>query len=76
MDMTIKRAVTVSKYGTEIDDLIRSIRKWMTDRSEAPSGDEILARCEDEFFGSELSYRTSSRENEIIIGSISSDVDK
>jgi len=68
--MTITRAATVSKYGTEIDDLIRSIRKWMTDRSEAPSADEILARCEDEFFGSELSYRTSSRENEIILGSM------
>lgn len=68
--MEITKAATVSKYGTEIDDLIRTIRKWMTDRNDMPSSDEILAKCEDEFFGSDLSYRTSSKENEIIIGSI------
>ena len=64
------RAGTVSEYGTEIDMMIRSIRKWITEKDETPDAEEILRRCEDEFFGSELSYRTIPCESEIIINSM------
>ena len=64
------RAGTVSRYGTEIDNMVRSIRKWITEMDELPCSDEILRKCEDEFFGSELSYRTIPCENELIIDSM------
>lgn len=64
------RAGTVSEYGTEIDTMIRTIRKWITEKDETPDSEEILRKCEDEFFGSELSYRTVPSESEIIISSL------
>lgn len=68
--MKTVRTETIRKYGNEIEDLVRSIRKWMTEEAESPCDDEILKKCEDQFFSSELSYRTEPRENEIIISSI------
>ncbi len=70
MTMVLTRAKAVTKYGQEIEELIRRIRKWMTEREEAPGSAEILTKCEDEFFESELSYRTSPAENEMIIESM------
>ena len=64
------RAGTVSEYGREIDEMVRSIRKWITEMDEAPGSEDILRRCEDVFFGSELSYRTIPSESEIIINSM------
>ena len=64
------RAGTVSEYGTYIDEMVRSIRKWMTEMDEPPGSEEILGRCEDVFFGSELSYRTDPPETEMIIDSM------
>ncbi|MBR0309062.1 MAG: CpaF family protein [Mogibacterium sp.] len=55
------------RYGAEIDEMIRGIRKWMTDRGSSPEPAQILEKCEDEFFSSELSYRTEAFEAEIII---------
>ena len=68
--MKASRAETVRKYGTEIDRIVRTVRKWMTENERSPSDDEILTKCEDEFFGSEVSLRTSSHETVMIIDSL------
>ena len=64
------RAGAVTEYGPYIDDMVRSIRKWITEMDEPPCSEEILRKCEDVFFGSELSYHTQPNENEIIIDSM------
>ena len=51
--MKVSRAETVKKYGAEIDRIVRTVRKWITENDRPPSADEILTKCEDEFFGSE-----------------------
>ena len=68
--MKASRAETIKKYGAEIDRIVRAIRRWITECDQPPSGDEILTRCEDEFFGSEVSQNTSSHETVMIIDSL------
>ena len=70
--MKVSRAETVRKYGTEIDRIVRTVRKWMTENDKPPSDDEILTKCEDEFFGSDISLVTSSHETVMIIDSLRS----
>lgn len=70
MAKRVSRAITVRKHGAEIDDLVRSIRKWITEKSVPPNEEEILLKCEDEFFASALSYHTDSCEIEQIINSM------
>ncbi len=68
--MMVINAETIKRYGTDIEELVKRIRKWMTEETEDPDNDEILKKCEDLFFGSDLSYRTETRENGLIIASI------
>ncbi|MBQ7990876.1 MAG: CpaF family protein [Oscillospiraceae bacterium] len=68
--MEISRAKITEKYGEEIDRAVRSVRKWITERNEPPSEDEILCRCEDEFFGSGLARSAGSHETVVIIDSM------
>lgn len=68
--MKVSRAETVRKYGTEIDRIVIRVRKWITENDEPPSADEILTKCEDEYFGSDISLRTNSHETVIIIDSL------
>lgn len=68
--MKPSRAETTRKYGTEIDSIVRTVRKWMTENDRPPADEEILTKCEDEFFGSELSLRTGSHETVMIIDSL------
>ena len=68
--MKLERAKTIKKYGAEIDELVKIIRKWMTEETNEPGAEEILRKCEDVFFESKLSYRTMTRENAIIISSM------
>ena len=68
--MKVSRAETVRKYGNEIDRIVRAVRKWITENEQTPSSDGILTKCEDEFFSSEISYRTSSRETVMIMDSL------
>ena len=70
--MKVSRAETVRKYGAEIDRIVRTVRKWMTEIDKPPSDDEILTKCEDEFFGSDISLSASSHETVIIIDSLRS----
>jgi len=68
--MKVSRAETVRKYGNEIDRIVRTVRKWITENEQTPSEDGILTKCEDEFFSSEISYVTSSHETVIIMDSL------
>ena len=68
--MKVSRVETVSKYGAEIDRIVRAVRKWMTENDQTPSADDILTKCEDEFFGSEISMTASSHETVMIIDSL------
>jgi len=63
-------AETTKKHGNEIETMVRTARKWLSETDPAPTGEDILRRCEDMFFASELSYRTGSRETATIIDSI------
>jgi len=71
MSNNTSRAETVRKYASEIEDMVRSIRKWMGESEKDLPTEGIRKKCEDEFFSSELSYKVSSREIGTIIKSIS-----
>ena len=68
--MKVSRAETIKKYGSEIDRIVRIIRKWITETDPPPSEEDILAKCEDEFFASKVSLSTGSHETVIIIDSL------
>lgn len=68
--MKVSRAETVRKYGTEIDNIVRTVRRWITENEHQPSVDEILTKCEDEYFASEISLKTNSHETVMIIESL------
>ena len=36
------RTETIKKYGNEIEELVRKIRKWMTEETENPDQNEIV----------------------------------
>ena len=68
--MKVSRAETIKKYGSEIDRIVRIIRKWITETDPPPSEEDILTKCEDEFFASKVSLSTGSHETVIIIDSL------
>lgn len=68
--MKVSRVETIRKYGTDIDRIVKTVRKWITENSQPPSEEEILTKCEDEFFSSDISLKTSSHETVIIIDSM------
>ena len=68
--MKVSKTETVRKYGAEIDSIVRKLRRWITENEQPPTEDEILTKCEDEFFGSEISLRTNSHETVMIIDSL------
>lgn len=68
--MVSSRAATIKKYGNEIDRMVRSARKWISDNDHTPGEEEILCRCEDMYFRSDLSFKTCSSETVIIIDSM------
>ena len=68
--MKVSRAETVKRYGTEIEGIVRTVRKWITENAQPPSPDQILTKCEDEFFASDISLKTSSHETVMIIDSL------
>ena len=68
--MKVSKTETVRKYGAEIDSIVRKLRRWITENEQPPTEDDILTKCEDEFFGSEISLRTNSHETVMIIDSL------
>jgi pilus assembly protein CpaF len=71
MSNDTSRAETVRKYASEIEEMVRSIRKWKGESDKDLPAEGIRKKCEDEFFSSELSYRVNSKEIGTIIKSIS-----
>ena len=72
MRTDISRAKTVIKYATDIDDLVKGIRRWVTESDAPPLHEDVMHKCEDVFFSSSLSYKVDTAELEIIIDSIKS----
>ena len=68
--MANSKAATIQKYGHEIEEMVKSARKWMSESEPAPTLEEILCKCEDIFFKSNLSYKTCSNQAAIIIDSM------
>lgn len=64
------RRKTIQKYSAEIDAMVRSIRRWMTEESSIPCPEMILNHTEDEFFASELSDRAEIREMSVIVSAV------
>lgn len=68
--MKVSKAETIKKYGNEIDRIVRKVRKWITENDQPPTSEEILTKCEDEYFSSEISLSTNSHETVMIIDSL------
>lgn len=64
------RRSTVLKYSEEIDEMVRSIRRWITEAGSTPDPDSILSHTEDEFFASDLSAQAEIREMRVIISAV------
>ena len=68
--MVRTRAETIREYGSETEEMVRIVRKWISETEPAPDHDEILCKCEDLFFRSDLSFRTGAHGALIIINSM------
>ena len=68
--MTITRTATIKRYGPEIARMVRTVRKRLSDAEAATADEDVLYMCEDAFFRSELSNRTTPTETAIIIDSM------
>ena len=69
MEELIKRK-TILKYRKEIDDIVKDIRRWMTERECVPSTEEIQDKCEVMFFASRLSIISEISEMKLIISAV------
>ena len=69
MEELIKRK-TILKYRKEIDDIVKDIRRWMTERECVPSTEEIQDKCEAMFFASRLSMISEISEMKLIISAV------
>ena len=69
MEELIKRR-TILKYRKEIDEIVRDIRRWITERDTIPSGEEIRQKSEDMFFSSDLSQSAEISEMKLIISAV------
>lgn len=63
----MNRAETIILYGAEIDEMVRTARKWVSEAAGGLSEEDMLCKCEDLFFGSELSLSCGPRETAVII---------
>ena len=68
--MTTTRASTIKRYGPEIADMVRTLRKSLSEAEKDLDEESVLAMCEDAFFRSDLSNRTSPAETVIIVDSM------
>ena len=68
----ISRAETIKLHAKDIDDLVKVIRRWVTESDRPPLYEDLKHKCEEVFFSSQLSYQIGTAELEIIIDSIKS----
>ena len=70
MDRRMVRKNTVLKYASEIDRIVKDLRRWMTESDEEPDAEAVRTRTEDVFFESELAGTVEIREIGHIISGI------
>lgn len=69
MEELTKRG-TILKYRKETDEIVRGIRRWITERECVPDKTEIREKCEEAFFKSQLSEISEIPEMKLIISAI------
>ena len=69
MEELTKRG-TILKYRKETDEIVRGIRRWITERECVPDKTEIREKCEEAFFKSQLSEISEIHEMKLIISAI------
>lgn len=65
------RKETVIRYSSEIDQMVRNLRRWVTESEEKPTEHEIRSMAEDAFFDSSLALDAKISEITDIINSVS-----
>ena len=64
------RRETILKYSQEIDEMVREIRRWITESTSVPDEETIKTRTEDVFFASDLAAYAEIHEMRIIISAV------
>ena len=64
------RRETILKYRSEIDEMVKDIRRWITESPAVPDENMIKARAEDVFFASDLASYAEIYEMRIIISAV------
>ena len=64
------RKKIIKKYAPEMEDIVREIRRWITENEHPPDAREIEMRTEEVFFDSELSSRAEISELRHLISGI------
>ncbi len=66
----MSRVETIKRYGPEIEEMIRKARKWLSEAGDEINGEDILCKCEDLFFESDISCISDPQETIVIIDSM------
>lgn len=66
----MSRREVISKYASEIDSLVRRVRKWKTKHAVEPDKDQVMSYVEDAFFDTETLRNVEISEIRIIIDSV------
>ena len=64
------RRETILKYRSEIDEMVKDIRRWITESPAVPDENMIKSRTEDVFFASDLASYAEIYEMRIIISAV------
>ena len=64
------RRETILKYSREIDEMVRDIRRWITESTSVPDEERIKTQTEDVFFASDLAAYAEIHEMRIIISAV------
>lgn len=68
--MELIRKKTIAKYGTAMSDILREIRRWITECEDPPDISEIMQKTEDVFFCSDLAIEAEIDEISHIVRQI------
>ena len=66
----LPRRDAIIRYRKEIEEMVRKIRRWMTETDLPPSDTSVREHTEDVFFGAELSRKAEIYEMKYIISAV------
>lgn len=66
----MSRREVINKYASEIDSLVRRVRKWKTKHAVEPDNEQVMSYVEDAFFETEALRNVEISEIRIIIDSV------